>query len=429
MKNLRASRISAGVIANMFGQAVTVLALMVGVPIFLRAWGVQVYGEWLILSSLPTYLSLSDMGVSSSAGNAMIHQLAKNNNQKAVSIFQSTSIFLLLVIIVGAAFSLLFVTYVKLGRLVPITVIGERHASLVLLFLSIETLIRLYDGINVAVYRSSGEYALGIVIQSATLLLQYVAMWSAALAGLGVVGAAFSFLVVRILAVPINLLFIFHRYRWLEFGYRSADLSVLKDLAKPAMGGISIPIASAVNLQFSLLVIGNVMGAAAAVLYSTTRSVARGINQISYSLNNASEPELALAHGARDEVAFRGIASKSLRWVLVASGAVILLMVFFGPALFSIWTHNSIAFSQALFLSLMLSSFINASWYSIFVPIRSRNGHFRAGLMYLTMNLLAIGFASVLLVNYKSILFFPLTLVACEALIIPKTYSIYKKEI
>src|SRR6266478_3684793 len=55
---------------------VTAVIQLVSVPIFLRFWGPRLYGEWLLLSTLPSYLSLSDMGFASVAGNDMTMRVA-----------------------------------------------------------------------------------------------------------------------------------------------------------------------------------------------------------------------------------------------------------------------------------------------------------------------------------------------------------------
>ena len=60
-------RILHGLGANAYGQLVVIVIQLAGVPILLRAWGMQLYGEWLILAAIPTYLSMADLGFSQSA--------------------------------------------------------------------------------------------------------------------------------------------------------------------------------------------------------------------------------------------------------------------------------------------------------------------------------------------------------------------------
>ena len=88
-------RIVRSLYATGFGQAVTVLIQLAGVPLFLGAWGVAQYGQWLILSTIPAYLSMSDFGFASVAANDMTMSVARGRRDIAVKTFQSTSAVLL----------------------------------------------------------------------------------------------------------------------------------------------------------------------------------------------------------------------------------------------------------------------------------------------------------------------------------------------
>ena len=67
--------------ANAYGQLITVVTQLVSVPLFLHYWGVTLYGEWLILSAVPAYLALSDIGFASSAANDMTIRFAQGDRK------------------------------------------------------------------------------------------------------------------------------------------------------------------------------------------------------------------------------------------------------------------------------------------------------------------------------------------------------------
>src|SRR5271170_1745805 len=64
-------RLIAGFGANTFSRLSTTLTQIFSVPIFLSHWGVHLYGEWILLNTIPSYLGLSDVGFGSVAGNEM----------------------------------------------------------------------------------------------------------------------------------------------------------------------------------------------------------------------------------------------------------------------------------------------------------------------------------------------------------------------
>ena len=69
-------RLLAGFSATAVGPVITALVQIVSVPAFLSAWGPSIYGEGLIMTAVPTYLSITDIGFGSVAGNDMTMRVA-----------------------------------------------------------------------------------------------------------------------------------------------------------------------------------------------------------------------------------------------------------------------------------------------------------------------------------------------------------------
>src|SRR6476620_5229559 len=88
MTSLR-RRLIAGFGAGTFSRLMTTLIQIVGVPIFLLHWGTALYGEWLLLNTIPAYFALSDIGFGSVAGNEMTMLVAVGKKEEALSVFQS----------------------------------------------------------------------------------------------------------------------------------------------------------------------------------------------------------------------------------------------------------------------------------------------------------------------------------------------------
>src|SRR5262249_10081754 len=79
-------RIIANLGANGFAQLVNIITQLVAVPLFLYAWSKEHYGEWLLLSALPTYLSLAEAGFVSVSANkaAMLASAGKPEEVRRV---------------------------------------------------------------------------------------------------------------------------------------------------------------------------------------------------------------------------------------------------------------------------------------------------------------------------------------------------------
>src|SRR6266404_7530354 len=83
-------RLIRGFGATALGPVVTTIVQIVSVPVFLHFWGVKLYGEWLIISAIPTYLALSDVGFGSVAANDMTIRVAAGDRDGALETYQST---------------------------------------------------------------------------------------------------------------------------------------------------------------------------------------------------------------------------------------------------------------------------------------------------------------------------------------------------
>ena len=64
-------RLLKGIGAQGFSQAVQIFIRLAEVPLLLSFWGTQLYGEWLMLSAIPVYLTISDGGFAEAACREM----------------------------------------------------------------------------------------------------------------------------------------------------------------------------------------------------------------------------------------------------------------------------------------------------------------------------------------------------------------------
>src|ERR1700675_896832 len=83
-------RFMQGLGATALGPMVTIMVQVIGVPVLLHSWGLKLYGEWLVLSAIPSYLAFSDIGFGNVAANDMTMRVATGDRRGALETFQST---------------------------------------------------------------------------------------------------------------------------------------------------------------------------------------------------------------------------------------------------------------------------------------------------------------------------------------------------
>ena len=64
-------RLALGFLVSWIGKFASSAIQFVQIPVFFHFWGTPLYGEWMIVNSIPAYLSFSNIGFGSVAGNEM----------------------------------------------------------------------------------------------------------------------------------------------------------------------------------------------------------------------------------------------------------------------------------------------------------------------------------------------------------------------
>ena len=416
-------RLVRGIGANLYGQLVVVIVQLGGVPILLHAWGIQLYGEWLILWAIPSYMGMTDLGFSMSAGNDMTTKVARQALPAALAVFQSISL------LISISASIVFVAAVIIFALLPfgswmhLSSLSVLDVRLILIALSADVLVKLFDGINHAGFRANGEYALHTTITNTTPLLQQIVVWSLALTGHGLLSAAVGIFLVRIVVVPSTYWLLLKRHSWLKSGFRHAERSELRRLFGPAMGNLAIPMSQALSIQGMVLVIASVLGPISVVMFSTLRTLTRLTLQLVATISNAAEPEFAGLDLATTKDPLISLYSQTIRISLWIAGLAVIGLALFGGEILRIWTHGRVLMNTGLFFWLLATVISQALWFGALSMLKSRNQHMKAAVMQLATSILALLLAFCLLHITHDIIYAGLALFVSDAAFMMYTMS------
>lgn len=390
-------RIARGFGANVYSQIVIIIIQLAGVPILLSAWGTQLYGEWLILASIPTYLSMADLGFSQSAGNDMTARLGREDVAGTLAVFQSLSALVYSLAFAGLIIVAILAMFLPLGSWLHFRALPVTDMRWVIGLFAAEVLVRLCDGVTHAGFRSHGEYALHGMLNASTMLVQAASVWAAALLGLGPVGAAGAYFAVRAIETPLGAAWMLRRHRDIYLGTLHASTHELRRLCKPALANIAMPLAQALNTQGMLLVVGVIMGPIAAVTFSVLRTLTRLVVQGIATITHALEPEVAKAWGQGKSALVRTLYFRGLGVNLLLALVATSVLYFLGSWILALWTHGRIAMHTPLFHWLLLSAFSTVFWHVGINFLKALNLHVRAAVWFVLSSGLAVLMADILL--------------------------------
>src|ERR1017187_954318 len=235
------TRVVLGMAANLYSQLVVVITQLASLPIFLSRCSADQYGLWVTLAAVPVYLSLSDLGVLTAAGNSMSMHYARGEIREFKLVFKSSLLLILLIAPAVAAVIGLALFFFHFG------LTGEQRGALFVLTVSVLVAegSRLFD----AAYRPFGKYP------KVTFLLSTARMfdWIGSIVGLLMFGTflsvALGWLAGRALASICMFVLAKRDVPEVEWDVRGTNLLLVKRLARDGLGFVSMGIGSLLTLQ------------------------------------------------------------------------------------------------------------------------------------------------------------------------------------
>lgn len=411
-------RLLRGFGASALYPVVTAIIQVLTVPIFLRSWGPGLYGEWLVLITVPQYLALSDMGFGSVAGNDMTMRVAANDRDGALCSFQSAWVMICAISTAFGVLAILAVYLLPLRRWLHLVTLrpGELHG--VLLLLIIYSMLTLQSTLASSGFRCDGHYALGTVLLNFLRLAEAVGTAVIVMFGAGPFLVA-SFMVATRLVGHFSLCLILRRCSpWISWGIARSRRSAIREMAQPATAFMAFPLGNAMSIQGTLIVIGVVLGPIAVTTFSTLRTLARLGLMIVETVRQSIWPELSAAFGTRNWAYARKLHGKGCQAAVLLCGSAVLFFVFFGRRVYIIWTHGVLSFNATLFHILLAVVLANSLWYASSAVSLACNAHRKIAGVLLASTMLSLPLAYFLMPKF-GLLGPALTLVAVDIVMVP----------
>jgi O-antigen/teichoic acid export membrane protein len=390
-------RLTRGAQAQAFGHLVRVIIQVAGVPILISSWGLGLYGEWLILAAIPTYLTLSDLGMFAAATNDMIMKVERDDRQGALSVFRSVSnaISLVFGLVAILLFALTWIAPVQ--SWLNLSILSESSASLILLVLGLNVLVMNYAGVLYGGFACEGRYGEGAFWLASVTLIEFLGLASVALLGGDPLAGAIGMFSARSVATTAMYLQLRRRVPWLSLGRSPGAVRELKRLVSPAVATGAFPAGFALNVQGMVILVGVVMGPVSAAIFSTFRTMSRVVIQLLASIFSVISPEISKAYAAKDYDLLRKLHRYGCQASVWLSAPIVLVLAIFGNRIVEIWTSGQVH-SQSVLLYLFLAvTVIDSLWFTSLAVMFATNRHQRLALCYFLASVVALPCAYLLM--------------------------------
>jgi O-antigen/teichoic acid export membrane protein len=389
MSNLR-GRLLRGGGATAMAQFVNALTQLLAVPLFLSSWGMELYGAWIVLSTMPAYFAMTDIGFGSAGANEMTMRAARNDRAGALRVFQSTIAFVTLVSLVLLVGAVLLVWTLPIQSLLKLDTLTPHAVSLTLTFLLLHVTVHMQGAIVAGAYRAVGLYAFSTVFGAVVKIVEFATVATLLVAGAAPPAVALAYFLVRLISMPIYFALLQRRHRWIRYGVGHASLRQIGHLSRPAIAFQGFPLGYALSVQGTVAVIGYALGPAPVVVFSTVRTLASSAKQALSVINATVWPELSRAYGAGEIDTARKLHRVACGLAIWVAMVGFVVLFFAGDHILEFWTGGRVNVETSFLFIMLLGIVGNAFWSTSLVVPSATNNHQRLAVVFVLASALSL---------------------------------------
>jgi O-antigen/teichoic acid export membrane protein len=374
-----------GASGESFSQAVTIVTQLVLVPALLLLWGQERLGIWLILSAVPTYLTLGDLGLTSIFGNEITARRLSGDSHGA-TIAVHSSWYTTRIITVCAMGLSVVLTLVAPSITPHVQGISEMEIRGAMLLLCLAVCVTLAQGTVGASMRVMGLAGVMSGVNALARLAENIALLAAALFSHSLALAALAMLVSRTLVLVVARGVFLHQNPAFKPATGLASRKLIWRLMPASAGYFSFTFGNAALIQLPTLIIGNLLSPTAVVVFTAARTLSRMGRMLVSIVNNAIDPIFTQLAGRNSDDLQRTthMHRRGIFWFgalyLVVAGLV-------GPTVLSVWSHGVTIGHDTVYYFMLLASVLEIFWFTIQVPYISINQHYVFGWVYFALSL------------------------------------------
>lgn len=338
----------------MSSQGVNIIAQLVLPPIFLRKYGVSMYGEWLTLSATVSYLSTLNFGLHTYGNNQVAIHYNRGEREQA-HVVQATTLLLLLTVIASVALLTSVVFFLPINSWLGLQS-DAFTVSATTYLLGLQVLGRMLFGFLAGIYLVAGvayrggywNNFLALASSGATAIMAYEHVsftWIAAQqAILPVLVSTLLLIHLRVTAPAI-----FPRLQYAQPGR-------FGEFLKPSSYFALLYASNFLVYQVPVLLTQRILGPTTVVVFSLSRTIFSMSRSLLASLTQAIGPEITELYGKRNWPRLFRLYELSERVVFALVPPISLGTLLIAPLLMAVWLRKPDLYNPYVCLLMALIS-------------------------------------------------------------------------
>lgn len=387
IKNKICSKLSKDLIYGMLVKGVIIISQLLIIPIYISELGQEVYGEWIMITVIPNYLILSDLGLTTTVSNQISYYNVLKNYGKMIGLFKSTNF---LIIIIGLTILLFFVIslyYIDYHSLLNIYIIDREKVSLILLFFIINIVATLLLNFNLSYFRSIDKYYMNqkyvFVSYCIDLIITLIVLKTSK--NLILIPVLFTFSKIFLLFVTI---FKLSKYENYEYGF-SKNIREVKKILPSSLSYSLYSIGFGLILQGNTFIVGKVLGTNSVVIFNTVRTLVNTMRSFMSIIYLPKMPKYNILLSSERISEAKVVFKKNLQQVIILTLLSGLFITLFYKTLLYYWIHKELVITKTFIFLMIFGAVLHTIWNAVSMVTLSINKTFQL-LLFPAMGVVSI---------------------------------------
>ena len=347
-----------------FNHGIQVLTQLLFIPLYLTFWDLNTYSEWILISTIPALLTISEFGLTTYGSNLVVILNKEKKNNKANFTLQNIIFFCTLILItIGCLFFALdyFYDFQKKFR---ITSIDESDFFTVLFFIFLKYLFFSNSNFLRDLLRINHKFHKAVYIKSFFNITEVILIWFALRFGGQILEIALVSFLNYLIAIIIIYILIKKEFRWLRIiNLKNIDTSFIKEIFYPSISFMTGNISKGLIAQSTIILLNFFSNDIFIILYNTLRLIINGGRHFVNIIGTSYHPEITINFAMKKFNLISHQFRSLFKYNFYLSTVIFFIMVLFLEDLFLIWTKNEISWNFNFFIVFLIANYIE--WLSI----------------------------------------------------------------
>ena len=373
------------------GQLLNLVGNFLLPPLFASHWTVPMYGEWIALSSLTSYLSTLDMGVNSAVSNRLLTAYTRKDHEEYLRSQHSAAAFYLLLAVAGTLLTGLVVWLLPVGSWGGVKRSAVPDITWIVWLLGLQVLWMMPIGLLSNFYATIANPAKSKWLNNWRAVIGLFVTLIGLLLGCGMrTLAALQLLPMALVAVYVLWDMRRHFPQFLP-GLSGAKLAIMRDLLKPSLMFAVIMVAMSLTQQGSTLMVSSLFGGIAVAVFATARTLTSSAMQMVRMIGTTAWPDLTILYAVGDLTRLRQLNRLVVTTSMTLCIAIAAALWFEGPSVVTVWMHHRVQVDPWFLRLLLLYLVLQSPWLANSNVTAAVNLHQKQAWSYLASGLLALG--------------------------------------